>query len=118
MQVSKEFVELDPDKPFQGLGFRGWLRLVFVTRAGMIRQHDLLIDMLMHKNNEASARAERAEAICAKVGKLCLLQHSALVQAELAMFHAEWGKYDNDQTGRLLVYRNVQEAIRAGNQVV
>lgn len=70
--------ELDENKMFQGLGLRGWLRLVFTTRAMMIREHDRITNLLLDKNAEASERANRAASAMQKMSATLVKQHETL----------------------------------------
>lgn len=74
--------EQNPNAVFQGLGLRGWLKVIFRTRAGLIKQGDKVIDNLFDKLNIACEQANTATAAAAKFAQLVIQQNEALVAAQ------------------------------------
>lgn len=95
--------EQNPNAVFQGLGFRGWLRLVFTTRAGMIKQHDRIVDQLLERNNQA----------CRDVGKLAALtleQNAALEHAATLLVRQRKDGWNHEDR---VAYEKVLAALEA-----
>lgn len=65
----------DPNKVFDGLSFVEWLKVIFRTRAGLIRQHEKIIDAMFESMNESSARLTGSMH---RVSVLMVRQHKAL----------------------------------------
>lgn len=104
MQNSPE-VEQNPEAVFQGLGLRGWLKLVFTTRVHMIRQHDKLTDMMFEKLLMATKVATQARSAAQKFASLVLIQNEALVKAEKVL------REDGDASAREEVLYAITEAL-------
>lgn len=73
--------EQNPNAVFQGLGLLGWLKVVFRTRAGLIKQGDKVTDALVDKLNAACGQLNIATGAAAKFAQLVILQNDALVAA-------------------------------------
>lgn len=105
--------ELDPNKPFEGLGIRGWLRVVFRTRAHTIKHCDQVIALMVDKASEARSEtityAERMKLFAA----LTVEQHNVLEKVAQAMVNANWY---NDPGAKLELYSDVLEIIEKAKE--
>lgn len=63
---------------FEGLGLKGWLKLVFQTRAQTIKQCDLVTAMLTERLRSSTQVQER-------LAKTLIKQHNALEEARAAL---------------------------------
>jgi len=106
--------ELNPDKMFQGLGFRDWLKLVFVTRARTIAHCDGVINTMVDRASEAFVELHEAQQNLAKLARLVGKQRSSLELAYKVMDENGWATSIAPE--RRETCAAVREALDAGEQ--
>lgn len=70
--------DYDPEKPFDGLTIREWLRVVFVTRAQTIKRFDEVSSRIMEVNQITLQELRSSTELLKRLGAALLLQHTAL----------------------------------------
>lgn len=109
--------DYSPHQPFEGLGFIGWLKVVFRSRASTIKQADNVVMLMMAKNAELNTNNEFNYQTAAKLGQLVVKQNAALLAARDAMDEVGmYGKEFDQLMANHPAYKLVEEAIEAGNQ--
>lgn len=91
----------DSEKPFEGLGLIGWIKLIFQTRARTIKQCDNVVDMLLRQSQYAQG----------KMGHLIVKQREALEE-----HHRIAQEYNGDTYDASTVKAMTEEALALGEQ--
>lgn len=110
--------EMNPDKVFEGLGLRNWLRLVFRTRAGLLKQSDRITDMLMTHLNAQTQDANASREALVKMAGLAVKQQAALqgVIAPMTLFFQKGVMSDVELASYTEAMNNVAAALTAANE--
>lgn len=77
-EIERDLVAYDEDQPFEGLGVRGWLKLVFQTRARTLKQSDKVTDMLLQQNAVLAQEANALRKAMSPMAKITVAQNEAL----------------------------------------
>lgn len=78
MIKKQEVADFDPERPFEGLGLRGWLRVIFRTRAQTLRQNDKMLDVLMNQNAQAMSQLNELQKAIKPLAHLARVQNEHL----------------------------------------
>lgn len=70
--------EYHEDQPFEGLGVRGWLKLIFQTRARTLKQSDRVTDMMLAQNAQLAQEANALRKAMSPMAKITVSQNDAL----------------------------------------
>lgn len=113
--MTKNFNEYNPDQPFEGLTFVGWLKVIFQTRAATIRQCDIVVDTLVRNNDLLNGELQKMTALQIRFTQLVQVQRSAL---ELAKDAAERDGWNYQGRAQYVVdaCAAINAAIAAGDQ--
>ena len=109
-----QFIDNGNLKPFDGIGLRQWIKLVFMTRAATIRQCDAITRQLFEENQRLNEQLNGAKYYQGRLAQQVTVAGEALEAAQVEMFNAGWCASEQTTIGRLRAYNLVVVAMLSG----